>query len=252
MLLPKQNLVFVAEIGINHLGDENKAYKMLNKLVKTKIDSITFQIQTNDYYDNTRPFRRKLSENYYDTAIKIVNSANKNFGIAIAEPSEVQFWIEKRINFWKILGADFYNEDLIQKVHSSKKLVYLSTSISSMKEIEEANNRYPSINYVHTTLDREPDKANIRAITSMRSVVGDKVAFGLHNEDPYLVDLAIACGARTIFFYIREDDGEYYPDYEHALILNKIDEYLVRWKRVEKLLGSGEKTKLSLPEWALE
>jgi len=252
MLSAKKDVEFVAEIGINHLGDENKAYEMLNKLIKTKIDSITFQIQTNDYYDNTRPFRRKLSENYYDSAIKIVNSASKNFGIAIAEPSEVQFWNEKEINFWKILGADFDNDDLIQKVHSTKKQVYLSTTISSMKEIEEANNHYPSINYVHSTLDREPESANIRAIVSMRSVVGEKVAFGLHNEDPHLVDLAIACGAKTIFFYIREDDDEYYPDYEHAIILNKIDEYLARWKRVEKLLGSGEKTKLTVPEWALE
>ena len=56
----------------------------------------------------------------------------------------------------------------------------------------------------------------------------------------------------NVFFYLKEDDGVYYPDNEHAVSINQLDHFLNNWKQTEKYLGTGEKIKKELPEWTLE
>ena len=42
--------LFIAEVGLNHNGDEKYAYHYLNKLLKTDIDGISFQIREKNFY----------------------------------------------------------------------------------------------------------------------------------------------------------------------------------------------------------
>jgi sialic acid synthase SpsE len=41
----KEKIKIIAEIGLNHLGDEKLANKLVNDLLKTNIDGFSFQVK---------------------------------------------------------------------------------------------------------------------------------------------------------------------------------------------------------------
>ena len=45
----KNNIIKIAEIGLNHLGSEVIAKKYLNYLINTNVDGISFQIKNEDF-----------------------------------------------------------------------------------------------------------------------------------------------------------------------------------------------------------
>ena len=46
----KNNIIRIAEIGLNHLGSEQIAKKYLNNLINTRIDGVSFQIKKETFY----------------------------------------------------------------------------------------------------------------------------------------------------------------------------------------------------------
>ena len=42
--------MIIAEIGLNHMGSEPYAFSLVNKLLETKIDAITFQVPNDEYF----------------------------------------------------------------------------------------------------------------------------------------------------------------------------------------------------------
>ena len=92
----------------------------------------------------------------------------------------------------------------------------------------------------------------ISALNSIKSIVGDHVGYGLHAPDPETIYFAIAYSASFVFFYVIENDDEYYPDYEHSLRTDKLGDWLIKWRESQKWIGSGKKNKQNLPEWIFE
>ena len=48
----------IAEVGLNHMGSSKKLNKIIKDLILSKVDGITVQIQDNEYYNNSKPFRK--------------------------------------------------------------------------------------------------------------------------------------------------------------------------------------------------
>ena len=48
---------FIAEIGLNHLGDVKRLNKMVKFLVANKVFGISVQILDEKYYDNSKSFK---------------------------------------------------------------------------------------------------------------------------------------------------------------------------------------------------
>ena len=46
--------MIVAESGINHMGDEEYAKTYVDRLSKSKIDAITFQVREKSFYKKAR------------------------------------------------------------------------------------------------------------------------------------------------------------------------------------------------------
>ena len=55
----------IAEIGLNHCGSEKRAEELLQRLVKTRVDAITFQIREKEFYDHTHPRKYELSNQFF-------------------------------------------------------------------------------------------------------------------------------------------------------------------------------------------
>lgn len=83
--------MIIAEIGLNHRGSETDALVMLQELLSTGVDAVTFQIRESSYYDGTKPHRNKLSKEFYKKAIKLAKSYDKKIGFSIADESLVGY-----------------------------------------------------------------------------------------------------------------------------------------------------------------
>ena len=72
MIKEKSNLIFIAEIGLNHLGNDRLAISMVKSCLTANLEGITLQIQPHDYYNNKKNFRRKLKKSTYKKIYTIV------------------------------------------------------------------------------------------------------------------------------------------------------------------------------------
>tara|TARA_Y100000746_G_scaffold106751_1_gene91249 strand:- start:799 stop:1548 length:750 start_codon:yes stop_codon:yes gene_type:complete len=247
-----KNIKYIAEIGVNHLGDENKALRMVENCIHAGADAVTFQIQSDDYYDGTKSFRQKLSDEFYSKLINLVHSLNKEIGIALTESDQVSKWLDMGIDFWKVLSMDIGNHKLLESMKKTGKYIYISTGVASDDEIKKLYQSYNDAWYVHTTLTQSSEDSNMLALSTIQSIVGDKVGYGLHAPDPETIYFAVAYNASFVFFYVMENDDAYYPDFEHSVRIDKLKDYLIKWRESQKWIGTGEKNKQEVPEWTLE
>ena len=99
----------IAEIGLNHCGSLDRAQKLLNEVLNTSVDGLTFQIREKEFYDRSHPRKRELTDDFYKQAIKLANSNNKQFGLAISQVERVQAFNKMGVDFWKTLSWDINN-----------------------------------------------------------------------------------------------------------------------------------------------
>jgi sialic acid synthase SpsE len=180
--------MIITEVGLNHLGDVSYAKFYLKKIVKNKIDGISFQIKKKNFYDNYQNFFKKndknfyknfreknvydfffkkkrftdlqLPERFYHYAKKICVKNKKSFGVAIGDENKLDFFINKiKVDFIKILSEDFYNNKLLNKIlKSDVKNIFLSTGnipINSIKKkIQSIKPKYlKRLTLIYTNFD---------------------------------------------------------------------------------------------------
>ena len=133
-----------AEIGINHNGSEELAFKMLNEAKKTGVDAIKFQtFRTDDYIsiDEKDRFNRtkkcELDRSFFE---KIFLYSKKKNIISYSTPfglDDLNF-IKTRSPIIKIASGEITYNELIYKAALTKKPLILSTGLATESEIDNA------------------------------------------------------------------------------------------------------------------
>jgi len=242
----------IAEIGLNHLGDEELALQYVKALIKKPLDGISFQIRENSFYDGSELFQRKLNYNFYDQASKIIRKANKDIGFAIAEISEVERFLSYKPAFWKTLSWDLDNAKLQSKLSLTNVFRYVSTGISDMKSLIEFSNHNSDFNFIHTCLSNEVQDQNLSCLISIPERTSIKSAFGLHCKLSLVASLSVMYSPSAIFFYVKLDSEKEYPDDVHAISFKKMDLFLQSIIDSSASLGVGTKHKKEIPEWVVK
>tara|TARA_B100001059_G_C17664094_1_gene490986 strand:+ start:65 stop:805 length:741 start_codon:yes stop_codon:yes gene_type:complete len=242
----------IAEIGLNHLGDPKRLMVMIEKIIASKVYALTIQIQNDEYYNLSKPFRKKIDLDLYKKISKRLKSKKIKFGIALVDKKTLQDFSSVNVDFWKILSMQFFNKELIKKALATKKKVYLSTGVVSMQDIKAMAKRFKSLNFIHTSFSLSLNKANLLAIKKMKNEVKNQISFGLHSNLDSLIISAIALESESIFFYVKNKDKKHYPDDEHAIYLEELKVKVKNWKKMILSLGNGIKKRESLPKWVFE
>ena len=241
--------LFVAEIGLNHLGDEKLAFKMVKDISKTGIKAISMQILHHKDYDNTEPWRKKLDIKVYKKIISFLKKKKIQFGLGIHDENALFEFKNLKIDFWKIISFRFYNDRLIKGALKTSKPVFISTGISSLNDIRQCAKKHPKANFLHTTLSKNISP-NLEAIDVMRKIK-KKVGYSLHSEVNELIIAALAKKADPIFFYVKNNDKKFYPDGNHAININYLGKKLELWEYISYSIGSGVKKRLKVPSWVV-
>jgi len=242
----------IAEIGLNHLGDENRARSTVARVLEAGVDGVTFQIREPKFYESTERSRRKLPLDFYREASITVRRAGARFGIAIADQSQVETFAEIGVDFWKTLSWDFGNESLRAALFATGAPVFLSTGLSSMNEVVEGSKGVGNGILIHTQLSQDLNDVNLKAIPAMAHATGLPVAFGLHSRYHDVLKLALAFEPHSMFFYVKEQGLEGLFDDDHALPLDGLPDMLRALKQLMPALGTGKKESMEKPAWVVK
>ncbi|MFZ1978515.1 MAG: N-acetylneuraminate synthase family protein [Bacteroidota bacterium] len=240
-----------AEIGLNHNGSEETALRMLKNLLAASIDAVTFQIREPAFYTAEAPPRRRLSEDFYRKAVKIVHEAGRLFGIAICDESAISFFDSIGTDFWKTLSWDFKNYSLNKQLQATGKLVFMSTGLYGMEDILEIGSVWKNVVLIHTQLSQKIEDVNLKAVDTIRNRTNLPVAFGLHCNNHEVLKLAVGFEPHAIFFYIKEEDINGLIDDEHAIFLHDVEVLVKSLQILSTAIGSGRKTAMDVPNWVI-
>ena len=219
--------MIVAEIGLNHLGNEKLLKKYIKILNNSDVDAITIQVIKKDFFlkNNILKFYIEKQRLYN----LIFSQCEKKIGLIIDEIDENIYKFKKRINFFKILGDQINNKILLKKLVNLKKLIYISNKNTNNKEKKYLNflsKKNKLINVIHTQDKNRTELkySKLNNIIKIHKVTRKKPAFGLHCNDTEVLKYALMFKPKDIFFYIKDNNSSYkYPDNLHAISLKNLD-----------------------------
>lgn len=189
------NVFFIAEIGINHNGSIENALKLIDIANICDVDAVKFQKRTPELCipENRKSQIREtpwgdITYLEYKKKIEFGPQEFKEIDSYCKKKNMIWFaspWDEPSVDFleqfdipcYKIASAKLTDLDLLIKIRNIKKPVFLSTGMSTQKQIENAvkiledipviimhcNSSYPSpncdlnLNYIKTLKYKFPD-----------------------------------------------------------------------------------------------
>jgi len=131
----------IAEIGINHNGNIDQAFRLVDAAKKSLADAVKFQTYTAEkrvkknspIYDILKKCELKF-ENFYKLK-KYCEKKKITFFSTPFDKESVEFLNKINVPMFKISSFDIINKDLIKEIIKTKKPTIVSTGMASLKEI---------------------------------------------------------------------------------------------------------------------
>ncbi len=260
--------IIIAEIGVNHGGDIDKAITMIDEVKSNGGDAVKFQT----YKANL--IARKDSKAYWDTSKektlsqyelfskydkfgtnefkKIANYCKEKSILFISTPfdSHSAKYIDKLSKIHKVASVDITNHMLIKQLSSYGKEIIISTGASTVKEIKEALRLVKSqtdltaallhcvVNY--PTSDKD---ANLLRIKKLKEIFPQNIIgysdHTLPDENMFVCTQAYNYGALIIekhFTYDKKVEGN---DHYHSMNANDLRVLRMNISKSYILQGKG-------------
>ena len=235
-------LKFVSEIGVNHLGSENKAIKYCEFLATTQTDAITMQVREMDFYDGSISWKKELTKECYLKCVEIIRDSKKSFGLAVGDLETAKYCKSLKPDFWKVLSWAIIDLSLIKFLVDSGSPVFVSTGMSGIDEIILVAKKFGNkISFIHTQLSVDVEDVNLSAIASIREATGCQVSFGLHCDNIDVMGVSLTFKPESLFFYVKEKSNVNYPDDSYAIQLSNLDITIRRINILAQSIGDGKK-----------
>lgn len=253
----------IAEIGINHNGDVNNVFKLIDAAVEAKFDAVKFQKRTpricvpHDQWDIERdtPWGvmkyidyREKTELGFDEFKAIDEYAKKN-GIAWSascwdEPS-VDFMEEFDIPFHKIASALVTNDDLLKKIASKGRPVIMSTGMSTMEQIRHGVELLESDNFLlaHCTSSYPAayDELNLNMLHTLAEEFDCPIGYSGHETGLSTTIASVAMGATFVERHVTLSRAMWGSDHAASVEPQGMTRLARDIRIIESAMGDGVK-----------
>ena len=261
--------IIIAEAGVNHNGDINNAYKLIDKAIETGADIIKFQTykseklvsrnaQKADYQkkntnddDSQLEMLKKYELSYDDfrNLKKYCEEKGIRFLSTAFDLESVEFLHSLNMGIWKIPSGEITNLPYIIKIARYHEPVILSTGMSNISEIRDAvnilkENGADDITVLHCTTEYPAPFAdvNLKAMLTIKERFGVKIGYSDHTEGIEVPIAAVALGASIIEKHFTLDRNLPGPDHKASLEPRELKQMVLSIRNIEKSLGNGSKT----------
>ena len=255
----------IAELGTNHMGDVNIAKKIIDIAVNAGCDAVKLQkkdvekIYTNEFLDSylespwgTTQREMRLHREFSDNDFKKIDSHCKKKHIPwFVSCWDVQSQIKMRkfkTKYNKIASAMLIHKELLETVAKEKKYTFISTGMSSLKDIENAIKIFKKykcpfeLMHCHSSYPMPLEEANLRVINTLQKKFHCNIGYSGHEVGAYDVCIpAVVLGATSIERHVTLDRTMYGSDQAASLEPDGLRRMVNDVRQVEKILGDGKK-----------
>ena len=260
--------LIIAEAGVNHNGNLDLAFKMVDVAKNANVDIIKFQTgipekliskyaEKADYQKKTTgtgesqlDMVRKLALSY-DEYLALKRYCDKTGIRFLSTPFDldsIAFLNAVEMPFWKIPSGELTNLPYLLAIAKTGKPVVMSTGMCKMDEIGAAikvlkDNGTKDIKLLHCNTEYPTpfQDVNLRAMQTMRDAFGLEVGYSDHTPGIEVPIAAVAMGATIIEKHFTLDRNMEGPDHKASLEPDELAAMVRAIRNVEQVMGSGVK-----------
>ncbi|MBX7148444.1 N-acetylneuraminate synthase family protein [bacterium] len=257
-----------AEVGINHNGSLEKAFKMIDVAKAAGVDAVKFQTfkarefvtdkkQTYTYYSQGKKVtesmlamfeRYEFNETQW---VKIKKKCDKERIYFLSTPqneSDLQVLLKLGIGAIKVGSDDLTNTPLLKAYAKTKLPLILSSGMATFEEVKAALQAvgafkgYPTIMLACTSeYPTPPSSANLNRIeTLMNSFKNIPIGYSDHTEGPIASSVAVALGACFFEKHFTLNHNLPGPDHWFSEDPKGLKEWVTAIRTAHCMLGSGQ------------
>ena len=255
----------IAEIGINHNGSLEIAKQLIRMAKECGCDAVKFQKRDvsvcipfwkrNDtretpwgkltYFE----YKKKLEfgREEYDAIDNYCKSLHIDWFASPWDINSLKFLRKYDLKYNKIASAMLTNIPLLNAVAKEGKFTFVSTGMSTMKNIERAVNIFRkyecpfALMHCVGTYPAKNDDLNLRMIPMLKKRFKCPVGYSDHSRGVLAASLAVALGACAIEKHITLDRTMFGTDQANSLEKRGLEILVRDIHSVSLMLGDGKK-----------
>ena len=258
----------IAEAGVNHDGDLQKARRLVRSAAEAGADAVKFQtFRAKDLvvedapkaaYQNggTAPLGTQLDmlralelrdEDYH----VLVEEASRAGIVLLSSPFDepsADLLKELGLPALKVASGELTNHRFLRYLAARGLPLFLSTGMSTMEEVEAAvsvirSAGSPPLVLLHcvSSYPSPPEETNLKAMGMLRERFGVPVGFSDHTLGTKVALASVALGASVVEKHVTLDRKAAGPDHAASLEPQEFAEMVGGIRLVESALGNGEK-----------
>lgn len=244
--MKRNKVLIIAEAGVNHNGDLNKAFDLIDIAANSGADFVKFQTYVSknlvteqakkaDYQidnlskdDSQYKMLKKLEipKKWYPELLKRCEEKKIKFLSTAFDLESIDFLNSIGLSHFKIPSGEITHRFYLEKIAKLNKPVFLSTGLSTYDEVEEAVNvlfngglepKHLTILHCTTAYPTPYDEVNLSAIVTLKKKLGLKVGYSDHTQGTIVSVGAVAIGAEVIEKHFTLDKTLPGPDHKCSL-----------------------------------
>ena len=267
------SVTIISEAGVNHNGDINLAYRLIDAAKECGVDIIKFQTfnpksivskfaQKAEYQkkntgnnDTQLAMLKKLALSN-EAFIELKSYCDKIGIVFLSTPFDLEsidFLNSISCKLWKIPSGEITNYPYLVKIAQTGYPIIMSTGMCYTEEIESAikllkENGSDDISLLHCTTEYPApfEDVNLKAILSLKERTMKehfcvKVGYSDHTKGIEIPVAAVAMGAEIIEKHFTLDRNMEGPDHKASLEPHELKAMVDAIRNIEKAIGNGIK-----------
>lgn len=269
--MTKNQVVIIAEAGVNHNGCIETAKKLIDVAVDAKVDYVKFQtFKAEKLVASNAPLARyqksnigksqsnqnnmlKALELSHDDHIELIRYCKERgikFFSTAFDPEGIDYLNSLGFELFKIPSGEITNYPYLKKIASYGKPTILSTGMSTMFEIKQALNVLTSgiskkditVLHCNTEYPTPMEDVNLKAMLNIQKTFDIDIGYSDHTMGIEIPIAAVALGAKIIEKHFTLDRNLPGPDHRASLEPKELKTMVKCIRNTELAFsGSGEK-----------
>jgi len=262
----------IAEAGVNHNGNIDMAFKLIDAAKAAGVDAVKFQTFTADAaitkYAQKADYQKQTTgseQTQYEMVKKLELSKKNHLDLLnycklkeilfLSTPFDldsIDLLEELQIPIMKVPSGEITNLPYLRKIGKTKKPIIMSTGMATITEIEFAldvlihsGTRREAITLLHCNTEYPTpfEDVNLNAMQTLKNHFNDiAVGYSDHTLGIIVPVSAVAIGATVIEKHFTLDKTLPGPDHPASLEPHELKEMVEAIRIVEKIMGNGVKT----------
>ena len=258
--------LIIAEAGVNHNGDLDTAFRMIDAAKEAGADIVKFQTSitsTSKFAEKAKYQKETTGEEgsgldmikklrfSFDQHRQLKEYCDKKGIRYLSTPFDfesIEFLNELGCEVWKVPSGEIVNVPYLRRIGKTGKDVIMSTGIGTIEEIRAAidllrENGAGTITLLQCTTEYPTpyEDVNLRAMLTLKDRFGLAVGLSDHSMGIEIPIAAVAMGAAVIekhFTLSRDMEG---PDQKASIEPGELKAMVSAIRHVEAALGDGQK-----------